>query len=372
MNFNTYKLSILIVVGIVIVSTIVYLESLKVDPVRLAEVSDLSGTVASTALVEDKSKKYSFAKEITTPDGFINTDEITIEELIGKKIILIDFWTYSCINCQRTTPFLNAWYEKYKDEGLVILGVHTPEFEFEKKYENVEAAVDRFAIKYPVILDNDFSTWHAYKNRYWPRKYIIDIDGYIVYDHIGEGGYEETEKVIQDLLKERQARLNESITISEDSIANTIVEEETTSESPEVYFGAWRNDLLANGDTRVEGVQTFSVPSKVIHNTLYFKGSWDIEYEFSTNVDSGSIIFPYTASKVHMVASGETPITGTIYIDGKIVTDIAGNDITNSGTVLFDDERLYNLVNDPSGPSTHVLEIRLDKPGLQAYTFTFG
>ena len=138
---------------------------------------------------EVKSERYELAKEITTPDGFINTDgkPITINGLIGKKVILVDFWTYSCINCQRTTPYLNAWYEKYKDKGFVIIGVHTPEFEFEKDYNNVKMATGKFGIKFPVVLDNDFSTWTAYKNQYWPRKYLIDIDGYIIYDHIGEG-----------------------------------------------------------------------------------------------------------------------------------------------------------------------------------------
>ena len=144
---------------------------------------------------QEKSKRYSVAKEITTPDGFINTDgkPVTIGEFVGKKVVLLDIWTYSCINCQRTTPYLNAWYEKYKDDGLVIIGLHTPEFEFEKVYQNVLDATNRLGIKYPVVLDNDYSTWNAYQNRFWPRKYLIDIDGFVVYDHIGEGAYEETE-----------------------------------------------------------------------------------------------------------------------------------------------------------------------------------
>jgi thiol-disulfide isomerase/thioredoxin len=154
---------------------------------------------------EKKSKIYKAAKEITSPDGFINTESqsITIGEFVGKKVVLIDFWTYSCINCQRTLPYLNKWYEKYKNEGLEIIGIHTPEFEFEKKYDNVKKATEKFGIKFPVVLDNDFSTWRAYQNNYWPRKYLIDIDGYIIYDHIGEGAYEETEQKIKAALSER-------------------------------------------------------------------------------------------------------------------------------------------------------------------------
>jgi thiol-disulfide isomerase/thioredoxin len=134
--------------------------------------------------------------------GYINThDGFRLSEIVGKKVVLVDFWTYSCINCQRTQPYLNAWYKKYKDAGLEIVGVHTPEFAFEKDRANVVAAVEKFGITYPVVQDNDYQTWGTYGNRYWPRKYLIDIDGYIVYDHIGEGGYEETEEKIQELLR---------------------------------------------------------------------------------------------------------------------------------------------------------------------------
>ena len=173
---------ILLVAVLIVVGAIFYLESLK------PEQSDLDPVVADNIVpVEEKASMYEEAKEITTPDGFINVDDISVSELIGKKVVLVDFWTYSCINCQRTLPFLNAWYDKYKDQGLEILAIHTPEFEFEKDYGNVLAATEKFDIEYPVILDNDYSTWRAYKNRYWQRKYIIDIDGFIVYDHIGEG-----------------------------------------------------------------------------------------------------------------------------------------------------------------------------------------
>ena len=155
---------------------------------------------------EEKKEKFSRFIDISSPDGFINTDgeEITISEFIGKKVVLLDMWTYSCINCQRTLPFVNDWYKKYENQGLEVIGLHTPEFAFEHKIENVQDAVERFEIKFPVVLDNDFSTWRAYKNRYWPRKYLIDIDGFVVYDHIGEGAYDKTEAKIQELLAEHK------------------------------------------------------------------------------------------------------------------------------------------------------------------------
>ncbi len=144
------------------------------------------------------------AADISTPDGFINTDgkNITISEFKGKKVVLVSFWTFSCINCKRTLPYLNEWYAKYKDQGLEIVSIHTPEFAFERVQKNVEDAVIAQNIKYPVVLDNDYSTWNSYGNQFWPRKYLVNKDGYIVYDHIGEGGYEETETEIKKALEE--------------------------------------------------------------------------------------------------------------------------------------------------------------------------
>src|SRR5919198_6234078 len=165
----------------------------------------------------DKSQ-FKLAPELTKISGYINSDPITLADLRGK-MVLVDFWTFSCINCIRTIPYLNAWYEKYADDGLVIVGVHTPEFEFEKDYNNVKAAVEKFGIKYPVALDNEKQTWSAYENRYWPRKYLIDSEGYIRYDHIGEGAYAETEKVIQSLLAERAGYMGANGTIDQ-SISN--------------------------------------------------------------------------------------------------------------------------------------------------------
>lgn len=365
---------VLVIVGVAIIGTIGYLESQKAGPDGGSFDASL-GTIAGTNLPtsEEKAGIYERAKEVSTPDGFINTDPITIEELIGKKVILVDFWTYSCINCQRTLPYLNAWHDKYADDGLVILGVHTPEFEFEKKYDNVQAAVDKFKVNYPVILDNDFSTWYSYKNRYWPRKYLIDIDGYIVYDHIGEGSYDETEREIQKLLSERSARLAEATNFTSD-IVNPDGVETTQARSPEIYFGAARNELLGNGKQFTEGEQVFSRPTRVEPNMLYFSGTWDVDKEFSVNRKSNdSIIFTYNAKKVHMVASGSNgPVAAEVYIDGNLVSGLRGADVGENGVVVFDEEGLYNLIDDASGPATHTIEIRPLMPGLQAYTFTFG
>jgi thiol-disulfide isomerase/thioredoxin len=171
----------------------------------------------------DKSK-FREAPNFNEISGYINTNNSKLLDLqsLRGNVVLVDFWTYSCINCIRIIPYVNDWYEKYSDKGLTIVGVHTPEFEFEKNFNNVKSAVDKFQIKYPVLQDNDKGTWNAYENRYWPRKYIIDTQGNIRYDHIGEGAYSETERVIQYLLAERAAKMGKTeITFS--NISNSTV-----------------------------------------------------------------------------------------------------------------------------------------------------
>ena len=305
---------------------------------------------------EDKMKRYELAKEITTPDGFINTENkpITVGEFVGKKVVLIDFWTYSCINCQRTTPYLNAWYEKYKDKGLVIIGIHTPEFEFEKDYNNVRTAAEKFGIKFPVVLDNDYSTWTAYKNQYWPRKYLIDIEGFVVYDHIGEGAYEETEKKIQEVLSERMAVLGENGAISQPLTKETPIQ--NGAKSPETYFGSARNDQQAN--------------------LLFPNDSWNVTPEFAQNNSANaSIVYTYTARDVFFVAESDTEVVVEVLRNGKPLDSEAGEDImkTSDGrsVLKIKQARLYKIIQSEK-TETHKLELRIQKPGLKAFTFTFG
>lgn len=320
----------------------------------------------------DKAKLYSRAKEISTPDGFINTDRVSVGEFVGKKAVLLDIWTYSCINCQRTIPYLNAWQEKYKDKGLVIIGLHTPEFEFEQKYDNVLAAVKKFGVQYPVVLDNDYSTWTAYGNRYWPRKYLIDIDGFVVYDHIGEGAYEETEKKIQEVLAERMARLGEKGAIASGvAQPNAPAVDPSKLGSPEVYFGASRNEYLGNGKQGTLGLQAFQEPLIVFLNKLYLAGDWNIEGEFAENRSaSAKIIFRYKAKNVYIVGSAASSVKITVLRDGKPLGSEAGEDV-HDGTLTVQEDRLYKLIED-SSYGEHTLELLIENPGLRAFTFTFG
>ncbi|QQR83705.1 redoxin domain-containing protein [Candidatus Peregrinibacteria bacterium] len=376
---------LLIVVVLLILSSIYYLEGVKPGRYQTSDdsvaVANETDHVADAVTLEQKAKMYSFAREITDPSGYLNTngEPITLSQFVGNKIVLLDIWTYSCINCQRTLPYINAWYDKYQNYGLEIIGIHSPEFEFEKDINNVREATERFGVRHPVVLDNDFGTWRAYGNRYWPRKYLIDIDGFVTYDHIGEGDYDATEMKIQALLKERAARLG----LDPSVIPGGVVEPSdviTRSEgkiSPEVYFGSKRNFTLANGSPGQIGVQTFSRPATVETDALYLTGEWDIQPEFAKSTSAGStILYRYQAKDVYMVLSGP-PGAGSVdvlvKIDGKVITPaMAGADVNENGMVTVSKERLYKLVADDNNLTPHTLELEAQDAGLNAFTFTFG
>ncbi|TSD06320.1 MAG: cytochrome C bioproteinis protein transmembrane region [Parcubacteria group bacterium Greene0714_7] len=313
--------------------------------------------------VGQKQVIYKKVPELSSINGYVNTEgkPITLESLKGK-VVLLDIWTYSCINCQRTIPYINEWYKKYKDQGFEVVGLHTPEFAFEKVQTNVEKAVQGFNIKYPVVLDNDYSTWNALGNQFWPRKYLIDIDGYIIYDHIGEGAYEETEKAIQNALKERALRMGMEDTVSTDIIKPSVIVTVDSSRvrSPEVYFGSSRNEYLANGKVGQVGEQTLSVPSAISFNKLYLGGTWSMTPEYAENKSAGSIVFSYESKNVYMTAGSVRGIEVEIYKDDVFIKN-----------VMIKDETLYQLIQD-SDYGKHVLRIVIPKAGLQAFTFTFG
>ena len=324
----------------------------------------------------DKAAGYQPAIEIVDPTGFVNaSSSFRLANLIGKNVILLDFWTYSCVNCIRTIPYLNAWYSRYHSEGLQIVGIHTPEFAFESILSNVEAAVQKYGIEYPVVLDSNYGTWDAYGNLYWPHEYLIDMAGYIVHDQIGEGNYSETEGEIQKLLAERDQILGpraqptptSTVFVPQSVISSGLM-------SAETYFGSGRNQYLGNGTQGVTGNQTLTVPQILQLNTLYLGGSWNFEDQFASNNAAGAtIVYKYTAGKVYFVSGAPAgkSVTVEVFQDGKPVTDAAGSDVQN-GEVTISGNRLYNLINNPDGSGTHTLELIIYSPGLEAFTFTFG
>ncbi len=336
-------------------------------------------TAALRALsVSDQAAGDQPAIEIADPTGFINvSSSFRLANEIGHRVVLLDFWTYSCINCVRTIPFLNAWYQKYAPYGLVIVGIHTPEFAFEKNINNVRNAVAEYGIHYPVILDSNYGTWNAYNNLYWPHEYLIDMAGYIVHNQIGEGGYTSTETEIQTLLRQRAEILGLDPNAIPTSTVGITPQNLSGIESPETYFGAARNSSLANGNYFTNGTQTLTAPadtSAITTNYLYLGGTWNFADQYATNLTAGATVtFRYAAGKVYMVAAGAPGGTVVeVMQDGAPISAAdAGSDVHN-GTVTVTGDGLYNLVNDASGSGTHTLELIIESPGLQAYTFTFG
>lgn len=313
-------------------------------------------------------------KEIVDPAGYVNTEKITMAELIGKKVVLLDFVTYSCINCIRTFPYLNAWYDKYKDQGLEIVGIHTPEFAFEKKRENVIKAAAEYGLKFPLVLDNNYATWNAYGNRYWPRKYLIDIHGNIIYDHIGEGAYEETEEKIQAALAERAQFLGEEMAAKKDTVkpeTETVVAGGVRS--PEIYFGSDRNQYLGTGQPGRAGTFNFALtgPEKIRANTLYLLGEWEITPEYARSLsDEARVIFRYRARRVNVVAGADQPKSIAIRRDEGPVGQ-AGGEHVKDNQALVEDHDLYEIIDDPAGYGEHTVEIKTPA-GVRFYTFTFG
>lgn len=322
-----------------------------------------------------KRTRYQRAPEIANPSGFVNTGgaPITLGQFKGKKVVLVDFWTYSCINCQRTLPYVKAWYDRYASEGLEIVSIHTPEFAFERVLSNVEQAVKDDGIRYPVVLDNDYGTWRAFGNQFWPRKYLIDIDGYIVYDHIGEGSYDETEAAIRKALEERAAVLGAAMPVS--GLATPRVPTATDLSkvaSPETYFGSARNEYLGSGRAGVSGLQTFSIPQNVTANKLYLGGTWDVKGEYAHAQSATTTIqYAFQAKDVYLVASSASGVKLAVFLDDAPIGANGGADVAGDGTVTVKANRLYKIVH-LRDYGAHTLRLEVQGAGLEAYTFTFG
>lgn len=302
------------------------------------------------------------APELKGINGWINSDNLSIQSLRGN-VVLVDFWTYSCINCIRTLPYLNSWHEKYSDKGLVIIGVHTPEFEFEKDYKNVKMAVEQYGIKYSVAQDNNYETWRAYSNRYWPRKYLVDVNGKIRYDHIGEGAYQETEQAIQELLKEIKPDLKVNMTnISSDVDFSQI-------STPELYLGYNFLTVLGNLEgLNPETITDYKNTSIEKSNRIYLFGKWLSKGDKVVSVERAKLFLRYKSKNVNIVASGNSTIK--IYLDSlELKKDYYGKDVEDR-SVNIKESRLYNIISSPSYEE-HLLEIDAE-PGFELYTFTFG
>jgi thiol-disulfide isomerase/thioredoxin len=328
----------------------------------------------SQQVIDDKNSKYQKAQEFAGIERWINSEPLKINELKGK-VVLVDFWTYTCINCIRTLPYLKAWDEKYRDAGLVIVGVHTPEFNFEKKYENVLNSVNDYGIKFPVAMDNNYVTWQLYQNRYWPHKYLVDMDGYIRYDHIGEGNYEETEKMIQELLNERMERMKEKDKINYSITPADPAADFSKINTPEIYFGyeMTRGNL---GNIKPQpGTSKYSFGGKVEKNYAYVSGEWkNNEDNLELVSDSGEIILVYDAKRANIVAEATDSRINVMMDNIYLNEETKGFDVVfenNRSVVHVSGSDLYSIAN-ASDYGEHYLSMRVNGKGFRIYTFTFG
>ncbi len=303
-------------------------------------------------------------------DKWLNIDKpLSIHDLKGK-VVLVDFWTYTCINCIRTLPFVTSWYDKYKDQGFVVIGVHTPEFQFEHDTNNVLNAIKQYNIHYPVAQDNEYATWNNYNNQYWPAEYLIDASGTIRRTHFGEGEYDQTERAIRALLQEKGSKISGSLNTMKDQTPQGQI-------SPETYLGSKRMQYYYPSGSVNNGRQTFTLTDNPPTNSFSFGGEWNITDETAIAGSNATLNYTFTASKVFIIfRPGSTLSTGggkvRIYLDGKVIGSTnAGADV-QSGIVSVITDRLYNIVDLHGKTENHALKFEFQTPGVEAYTFTFG
>lgn len=306
---------------------------------------------------------------------WLNSKPISRNSLRGK-VVLIDFWTYSCINCLRALPYVEAWAAKYKDAGLVVIGVHTPEFAFEKERANVEKAVKDLKITYPVAIDSDYKIWQAFHNAYWPAHYFIDGNGRIRYHHFGEGEYDQSERVIQELLKENGATgLNGNIVNV--SAAGVEAAPGANVGSPETYIGYHRAEHFASPEGLAkDSRKTYSAPARPSLNQWGLSGSWKVGEESAVlQAPGGRIVFRFHGRDLHLVlgpTKNGKPIRFKVTLDGTPPGDDHGADTAPDGTGEVREHRLYQLIRQKGDVEDRTFEIEFLDSGVQAFAFTFG
>jgi cytochrome c biogenesis protein CcdA/thiol-disulfide isomerase/thioredoxin len=305
---------------------------------------------------------------------WLNSAPLSPEVLKGK-VVVVDFWTYSCINCLRSLPYVRAWYEKYKDQGLVVIGVHTPEFAFEKNIDNVKTAVADLKLDFPIAIDNDYAIWRAFKNRYWPADYFIDAQGRIREHSFGEGDYAASEHVIQQLLA-KTGRTNVSHGLVAVSAAGAEAAPDSDNvRSPETYIGyALAENFVSPGGAVKDGSHIYAAGKPQL-NEWGLSGDWTIGDEQALlNRKDGSIVYRFHARDLHLVlgAANGQPIRFRVAIDGKPPGDSHGADDDADGQGVVNGQRLYQLIRQNGAITDHTFEIRFLDPGIEAYAFTFG
>ncbi|OHV21786.1 cytochrome c biogenesis protein DipZ [Rhizobium sp. RMa-01] len=359
------------------------LEQAVLDRLHAKPVGGAPSELASNdATIADAKKPFlsdlpveGYAPSLDGAVEWLNSKPLTNEQLRGK-VVLVDFWTYSCINCIRTIPYVRGWAEKYADQRLVVIGVHAPEFAFEKKIDNVRKAVENFQIGYPVAIDNDYKIWRAFENSYWPAGYLIDAKGQIRYHHFGEGNYGRTEKAIQDLLREAGSQMTASAPVAPNAKGVEAAPDLGNIRSGETYIGYQQAANFASPERlQADAPQNYSIAEPGL-NGWGLSGTWTVGKDQATlDQAGGGITYRFSARDLHLVlgpgADGK-PIRFQVTVDGKVPGPDHGSDIDADGKGTVTATRLYQLVRQSGTVGARNFEIHFLDPGVQAYAFTFG
>jgi thiol-disulfide isomerase/thioredoxin len=308
--------------------------------------------------------------------AWLNSRPLTSPDLRGK-VVLIDFWTYTCINWLRTLPYVRAWAEKYKDHGLVVIGVHTPEFAFEHDIENVRRAAKDMRVEYPIAIDNDSALWRAFDNHYWPALYFVDAQGQIRHHHFGEGAYEQSELIIQRLLAEAGIGGIAHEVIAVDARGAEAAADWDSLESPETYVGYERTENFASpGGAALGQRRVYAAPARLRLNHWSLSGEWTMGKQATMlHTAGGRIAYRFHARDLHLVmgpAARGTSVRFRVLIDGQQPGAAHGGDVDEQGNGMLTDQRLYQLIRQPQPIADRTFEIEFVAAGVEAFAFTFG
>jgi len=333
-------------------------------------------TIPKTTPAPVKLKSEGGFPSLSGATGWLNSQPLTPESLRGK-VVLIDFWTYTCVNWRRTLPYVRAWAEKYKDQGLVVIGVHTPEFSFEREVDNVRWAVGDMKIDYPVAIDSDYAVWRAFSNEYWPALYFIDAGGRTRHHQFGEGDYDQSERIIQQLLSENGIAGIRRELVSVDAQGAEVAADWGALKSPETYVGY---DLARNfaspGGAAVDKRRTYAAPARLQVNHWALSGDWTVGKEAAVlNTPNGRIAYRFHARDLNLVmgaAARGTPVRFRVLIDGRPPGAAHGSDVDEQGNGTVVEQRLYQLVRQSKPFADRQFEIEFLDAGVETFDFTFG
>ena len=320
-----------------------------------------------------------FERELPSLGGatlWLNSQPLTATSLRGK-VVLVQFCTYTCINWLRTLPYVRAWDEKYRNQGLVLVGVHTPEFMFEKDVDNVRRALKEMRVVYPVAVDNDYAIWNAFRNGHWPALYLADAQGRIRHQHIGEGAYEQTERFIQQLLAEAGAGVASHEPVSVDARGIEVAADWGSLKSPENYVGYGRTENFASpGGVVPDERRVYAAPAQLRLNQWALSGEWTVGRQaVALNKAGGRIAYSFHARDLHLVmgpSSRGTSVRYRVTLDGQPVAASHGVDVDERGNGTVTEQRLYQLIRQPKPIADRRFEIEFLDPGVEAFAFTFG